>query len=83
MADLGGEFSHAAILLREAGIPAVVNATGAFAALGDGDRVQVDPGRGEVVASAFPAGMPESSGSSLGASPGGLVGPSPAPAAIS
>jgi phosphohistidine swiveling domain-containing protein len=49
VADLGGELSHAAILLREAGIPAVVNARGSFAAIADGDRIRVDAERGEVV----------------------------------
>lgn len=49
VAELGGELSHAAILLREAGIPAVVNAKGAFHAIADGDRIVVDPARGEVV----------------------------------
>ena len=46
--DLGGELSHASILLREAQIPAVVNARGAYRAILDGDRVVVDPLRGEV-----------------------------------
>ena len=45
--DLGGELSHASILLREAGIPAVVNARGAYRSIRDGDRVTVDPARGE------------------------------------
>ncbi|MBX6313201.1 MAG: hypothetical protein IRY99_09845 [Isosphaeraceae bacterium] len=49
VAELGGELSHAAILLREAGIPGVLNAHGAFHAIADGDRVRVDPDRGEVV----------------------------------
>jgi pyruvate,water dikinase len=49
VAELGGELSHAAILLREAGITAVVNAEGAFQHIADGDRVRVDPVRGEVV----------------------------------
>jgi pyruvate,water dikinase len=49
VAELGGELSHAAILLREAGITAVVNAHGAFAGISDGDRVRVDPERGEVL----------------------------------
>jgi phosphohistidine swiveling domain-containing protein len=49
VADLGGELSHAAILLREAGIPSVLNARGSFAAIADGDGVSVDPDRGEVV----------------------------------
>jgi phosphohistidine swiveling domain-containing protein len=54
VAELGGELSHAAILLREAGIPSVVNAQGAFGAIADGDRIRVDPARGEVVIEAGP-----------------------------
>jgi len=46
--ELGGELSHASILLREAGIPAVVNARGAYRTIADGDLVRVDPARGEV-----------------------------------
>jgi phosphohistidine swiveling domain-containing protein len=46
--DLGGELSHASILLREAEIPAVVNARGAYRAIQNGDRVTVDPLLGEV-----------------------------------
>jgi pyruvate,water dikinase len=49
ISQLGGELSHAAILLREAEIPSVINAAGAFEALEDGDRVLVDPTRGEVL----------------------------------
>lgn len=48
VAELGGELSHASILLREAGIPAVVNARGAFRSIADGDLVRVDPAAGEV-----------------------------------
>lgn len=48
VAELGGELSHAAILLREAGIPAVVNAEGAFQHIAEGDRIHVDPCRGLV-----------------------------------
>ncbi len=47
VANLGGERSHASILLREAEIPAVVNARGAFQAIRDGDRVAVDSARAE------------------------------------
>ena len=43
VAEIGGELSHASILLREAGRPAVVNCAGAWAALADGDEVIVDP----------------------------------------
>ncbi len=46
--ELGGELSHASILMREAGIPSIVNAPGAFLGIPDGARVVVDPGRGEV-----------------------------------
>jgi pyruvate,water dikinase len=46
--ELGGELSHASILLREAGIPAVVNAQGVYRAIVEGERVVVDPARGEV-----------------------------------
>lgn len=48
VAELGGELSHASILLREAGIPAVVNARGAFRSIADGDLLRVDPAWGEV-----------------------------------
>jgi pyruvate,water dikinase len=49
VSELGGELSHAAILLREAGIPAVLNARGAYLALKDGEPIRVDPRRGEVL----------------------------------
>jgi pyruvate,water dikinase len=55
VAELGGELSHASILLREAGIPAVVNARGAYQSIADGDLVHVDPARGEVRVSARPS----------------------------
>jgi len=48
VAELGGELSHASILLREAGISAVVNARGAYQSIADGDLIAVDPSRGEV-----------------------------------
>jgi pyruvate,water dikinase len=48
VAELGGELSHASILLRESGIPAVVNARGAYQSIADGDLVRVDPSWGEV-----------------------------------
>lgn len=48
VAELGGELSHASILLREAGIPAVVNARGAYPSIASGDLLRVDPARGEV-----------------------------------
>ena len=44
----GGPMSHAAVLSRELGIPAVVGAPGAMEAIADGDRVEVDPVNGVV-----------------------------------
>jgi pyruvate,water dikinase len=46
--ELGGPLSHAAIVAREYGVPAVVNVPGATAALRDGARVRVDGDRGFV-----------------------------------
>ena len=50
----GGPMSHAAVLSRELGIPAVVGAKGALEAIGDGDTITIDPaaGRVEVVSGA-------------------------------
>lgn len=42
VAELGGELSHASILLREAGKPAIVNCLGIFAHLRDGDVVRLN-----------------------------------------
>ena len=46
--DIGGSLSHAAIVARELGIPAVVGCGSATARLRSGDRVRVDGGRGVV-----------------------------------
>lgn len=46
--ELGGALSHAALVAREYGVPAVVNVTGATRALKTGDRVRVDGNRGVV-----------------------------------
>jgi pyruvate,water dikinase len=46
--ELGGELSHASILIRETGQTAVVNARGAWQAVAEGTLLQVDPVRGEV-----------------------------------
>jgi pyruvate,water dikinase len=46
--ELGGELSHASILLREAGKPAIVNCAGVFNALRDGERVRLDGASGRV-----------------------------------
>ena len=44
----GGPLSHAAIVAREFGIPAVIGALDARTAIADGDLVEVDPVAGEV-----------------------------------
>jgi phosphoenolpyruvate synthase/pyruvate phosphate dikinase len=46
--DIGAPLSHAAIVARELGIPAVVGCGDATSRLVDGDRVRVDGARGTV-----------------------------------
>ena len=46
--DLGAPLSHAAIVARELGIPAVVGCGNATSRLKTGDRVRVDGGKGLV-----------------------------------
>jgi pyruvate,water dikinase len=46
--DIGAPLSHAAIVARELGIPAVVGCGNATTLLHTGDRVRVDGGRGIV-----------------------------------
>jgi phosphohistidine swiveling domain-containing protein len=46
--ELGGPLSHAAIILREYAVPAVVNVSGATRSLSDGDIVRLDGGAGTV-----------------------------------
>jgi len=46
--DIGGSLSHAAIVARELGIPAIVGCGDATLRLKTGDRVQVDGGKGTV-----------------------------------
>jgi pyruvate,water dikinase len=46
--DVGAPLSHAAIVARELGIPAVVNCSDATGRLRTGDRVRVDGSRGVV-----------------------------------
>lgn len=48
VAEIGGELSHASILLREARRPAVVNCAGIWGAVATGDRLRLDGGRGVV-----------------------------------
>ncbi|MFK7999151.1 MAG: PEP/pyruvate-binding domain-containing protein [Polyangiales bacterium] len=46
--DLGGPLSHASIVLREYGVPAVVNAAGATARIKSGDLIEIDGELGHV-----------------------------------
>ncbi|OQX14316.1 MAG: hypothetical protein BWK76_14895 [Desulfobulbaceae bacterium A2] len=46
--ETGGFLSHGAIVAREFGIPAVANLPGILELLRDGDRLEVDGGRGRV-----------------------------------
>ena len=46
--DVGAPLSHAAIVARELGIPAVVGCFNATSMLKTGDRVRVDGGKGTV-----------------------------------
>ena len=46
--EQGGPLSHAAIVAREFGVPAVLNVAGATARLRDGDLVEVDGTRGRI-----------------------------------
>jgi pyruvate,water dikinase len=48
VAEVGGELSHASILLRESGRPALVNVTGIFRRVRTGDRLRLDGRRGVV-----------------------------------
>ncbi|WP_239070361.1 PEP-utilizing enzyme [Cellulomonas chitinilytica] len=47
--EVGGVLSHAAIVARELGIPAVLGVDGATVLFADGDRLVVDGTRGTVV----------------------------------
>lgn len=44
--EMGGELSHGAILLREAGIPALINVRGACSAIVEGDQIRIEPRAG-------------------------------------
>jgi phosphohistidine swiveling domain-containing protein len=54
--DVGAHLSHAAIVSRELGIPAVVSATGASSTIPDGARITVDGSRGVVIVHGHEAG---------------------------
>ena len=47
--DTGGSASHAAIVAREYGIPAVMGTMNGTKTLKDGQRIRVDGGRGQVI----------------------------------
>ncbi len=47
--EQGGPLSHAAIVARELGLPAVLNARGAVARLSAGDEVTVDGTEGTII----------------------------------
>ena len=47
--DVGAQQSHAAIVARELGIPAVVSVDGASATIPDGTTVTVDGSNGRVI----------------------------------
>ena len=48
VSDVGGVMSHAAIICREYGLPAVVGTGRAVASISNGQRVRVDGDRGTV-----------------------------------
>jgi pyruvate,water dikinase len=48
VSDIGGSMSHAAIVAREYGLPAVVGTGAATSRIKDGQRIRVDGGRGIV-----------------------------------
>jgi pyruvate,water dikinase len=48
VSDIGGSMSHAAIVAREYGLPAVVGTGNATLRIKDGQRIRVDGGRGVV-----------------------------------
>jgi pyruvate,water dikinase len=48
VSDIGGSMSHAAIVAREYGLPAVVGTGSATLRIKDGQRIRVDGGRGVV-----------------------------------
>ena len=48
VSDIGGSMSHAAIVAREYGLPAVVGTGNGTTRIKDGQRIRVDGGRGIV-----------------------------------
>jgi len=49
VADIGGPLSHAAIVAREYGIPAVLGTGDATSRIKDGEKIMVDGRKGSVV----------------------------------
>ena len=47
--EMGGTLSHGSIIVREYGLPAVVNVSGAVSILSDGERITLDAHRGEIL----------------------------------
>ncbi len=48
IAEMGGTLSHGAIIAREYGLPAVANVLGITTRLKEGDRINLDAGRGKI-----------------------------------
>jgi pyruvate,water dikinase len=72
--ELGGPMSHASIVAREYGIPAVVNVPGVTLAIKTGDRLRIDGDRG-VVERLDERASPSSPGVVAGGAPGGGAAP--------
>jgi pyruvate,water dikinase len=47
--DVGGPLSHACVVAREYGLPAVANVSGIMTRLKEGDRISLDAERGEII----------------------------------
>ncbi len=71
--DVGAPLSHAAIVARELGLPAVVGCGDATAVLRTGDRVRVDGAAGTV--ERLEPGSPHAGTGGDGAAPSGTAGP--------
>ena len=72
VSDIGGSMSHAAIVAREYGLPAVVGTGNATSRIKDGQRIRVDGGRGIVTIAAVGVAMPSTAKSSAGSPTSGL-----------
>ncbi|HTN92662.1 MAG TPA: PEP-utilizing enzyme, partial [Sorangium sp.] len=78
--ELGGPMSHASIVAREYGIPAVVNVPGVTLAIKTGDRLRIDGDRGMVERlnerdeRAAPPSLGDGAGGALGDGASGALG---------